>query len=251
MADSMTVLRNAGPPGTKRNIVVLGDGFTAADQPAYNQWVDDKLNKGVFGHDYFSEDASAYNIYRINLESVDSGVSTRTYDDHGTPSDASDDTIKSQTVHNTALGMIFNGSWAHCWLEYGPNTESRLQAALNKWVPDANEILVVLNNPNYGGCGGGGRAHVPMGVDWPVIAHEFGHGIGGFADEYSVAGTHAGGEPDDTGAHRDRQRGQLQPGHAPGGVERQLRRRSVRGRRHEQSGRLPAGRKLPHERQCS
>ena len=54
-------------------------------------------------------------------------------------------------------------------------------------MPDANELLVVLNNPNYGGCGGGGRAHVPMGVNWTVIAHEFGHGIGGFADEYSAA----------------------------------------------------------------
>ena len=194
MADSMTVLRNAGPPGTKRNIVVLGDGFTAADQPVYNAWVQDKLIDGVFGHDYFSEDASAYNIYRVNLESVDSLVSTRTYDDHGTPDDASDDTIASETVRDTALGMIFNGSWAHCWLEYGAQTEQRIQDAINTWVPDANEILVVLNNPEYGGCGGGGRAHVPMGVGWEVIAHEFGHGIGGFADEYSVAGDWTGGE---------------------------------------------------------
>ena len=87
MADSMTVLRNAGPPGTKRNIAILGDGFTAANQDAYNQWVEMILIEGVFGNDYYSEDASAYNIYRVNLESVDSGVSTRTYDEHGTPSD--------------------------------------------------------------------------------------------------------------------------------------------------------------------
>jgi hypothetical protein len=193
MADSMTVLRKAGPPGTKRNIVILGDGFTAADQQTYNQWVDTKLIQGVFGHDYYSEDASAFNIYRINLESVDSGVSVRTYDEKGTE-DPSDDTIDSETIRDTALGMIFNGSWSHCWLEYGSNTETLLQAAINKWVPDANEILVVLNNPNYGGCGGGGRAHVPMGVDWTVIAHEFGHGIGGFADEYSVTGNYTGAE---------------------------------------------------------
>jgi hypothetical protein len=194
MADSMTVLRNAGPPGTKRNVVVLGDGFTAADQPAYNAWVQTTLIDGVFGHDYFSEDASAYNIYRVNLESVDSLVSTRTYDDHGTPNDPSDDTIATETVHDTALGMIFNGSWAHCWLEYGPQTEQRIQDAINTWVPDANEVLVVLNNPDYGGCGGNGRAHVPMGVSWEVIAHEFGHGIGAFADEYSVDGDWTGGE---------------------------------------------------------
>jgi hypothetical protein len=100
MADSMTVLRKAGPPGTKRNIAILGDGFTATDQAAYNQWVQDTLIDGVFGNDYFSEDASAYNIYRVNLESVDSGVSTRTYDEHGTPTDASDDTVASETIRN-------------------------------------------------------------------------------------------------------------------------------------------------------
>ena len=83
----------------------MGDGFTAADQPTYNQWVDDTLIKGVFGHDYYSEDASAYNIYRVNLESVDSGVSARTYDEKGTV-DPSDDTIASQTIRNTALGII-------------------------------------------------------------------------------------------------------------------------------------------------
>lgn len=193
MANSMTVLRKAGPPGTKRNIAILGDGFTAADQPAYDAWVETTLMQGVFGHDYFSEDASAYNIYRVNLESVDSGVSTRTYDEKGTV-DASDDTISAETVKNTALGMIFNGSWSHCWLEYGAQTEQRIQDAIAAWVPDANEILVVLNDPRYGGCGGGGRAHVPMGVDWSVIAHEFGHGIGGLADEYSVEGAYAGGE---------------------------------------------------------
>ena len=193
MADSMTVLRRAGPPGTKRNIAVLGDGFTAADQSAYNQWVETTLIKGVFGHDYFSEDASAFNIYRVNLESVDSGVSVRTYDEKGTV-DPSDDTVASETIRNTALGMIFSGSWSHCWLEYGPNTETLLQAALSTWIPDANAILVVLNNPGFGGCGGGGRAHVSLGVDWTVIAHEFGHGIGGFADEYSVTGNYSAGE---------------------------------------------------------
>src|SRR5580765_1392125 len=97
MADSTTVLRRAGPPGTKRNIVVLGDGFTAADQSTYNQWVETTLIQGVFGHDYYSEDASAFNIYRINLESVDSGVSVRTYDEKGTV-DPSDDTIAFETV---------------------------------------------------------------------------------------------------------------------------------------------------------
>ena len=195
MADSVTQLRAAGPVGTKLNLAILGDGFTAADQGAYNTWVQNTVINGVFGHDYYLEDASAWNIWRVNLESVDSGVSTVTYDEHGTPDDSSDDTVQSRVNHNTALDMIFSGSWAHCWLEYGSHTEARIQAALKKWVPDYDFVLIVLNNPAFGGCGGGGRAHVPMGVGWDTIAHELGHGVGGFADEYSVAGTYSAGEP--------------------------------------------------------
>ena len=197
MADSVTQLRAAGPVGTKRNLVILGDGFAAADQATYNNWIQTTLlgSSGAFGRDYFFEDASAWNIFRVNLESVDSGVSTRVYDEHGTPADGSDDTITSDTTRNTALGIIFSGSWAHCWLEYGTNSESRIKAALKKWVPDYNFVLIVLNTMGFGGCGGGGRAHVTLGSGWDVIAHEFGHGLGGLADEYCVDGAYSGSEP--------------------------------------------------------
>ena len=159
MANSMTVLRRAGAPGTKRNVAVLGDGFTAADQPVYNDWVDTTLIHGVFGHDYYSEDASGYNIYRVNLESArlrgqhpdvrragHAGRPVRRHDrlrDHAL-------TPPSRTV--------FNGSWAHCWLKTAPTPSRGCRPRLTTWVPDSNEVLVVLNNPNYGGCGGGGRA---------------------------------------------------------------------------------------------
>lgn len=193
MADSMTVLRLAGPAGVKRNLVVMGDGFTAADQGTFNSYVQTALMEGVFGRDYFSEDASAYNIYRINLESVDSGVSQRRWNLQGTPG-TGDDTILTDTTRDTALGIIFNAEWSHCWLEYGGNSEARITAAINTWVPDANNVLIVLNEPGFGGCGGGGRAHVTLGVAWDVIAHEFGHGIGGFADEYSAGGAYTGAD---------------------------------------------------------
>ena len=117
MPDSVTQILKSGPPGLKKNIAVLGDGFAAGDQTTYNDKVKELLIDGVFGHDYFYEDAQAFNIFRVNLISNDSGVSQRVYDEHGTPSDASDDTIVSTTLKDTALGYIFSGSWAHCWLE--------------------------------------------------------------------------------------------------------------------------------------
>src|SRR5690348_496530 len=104
MPDSVTQILASGPPGTKLNIAVLGDGFAAADQDSYNQIVNNYLLEGVFGHDYFYEDMQAFNIYRVNLISAESGVSQRRYDEHGTPDDGSDDTILSTTIKNTALG---------------------------------------------------------------------------------------------------------------------------------------------------
>jgi IgA Peptidase M64/FG-GAP-like repeat len=192
MPDSVTQIRAAGPVGSKRNLAVLGDGFADADQSAYDDWVQTTLIDGVFGHDYFYEDASAWNIFRVNLISVDSGVNVRIYDEHGTTADPKDDTIVSTTTRDTALGMIFSGSWAHCWMEYSADSESLLNAALHKWVPDYNFVLVVLNTTGYGGCGGDGRAHVTIGDDWTTIAHEFGHGLGGLADEYCVSGSYSG-----------------------------------------------------------
>jgi IgA Peptidase M64 len=77
MPDSVTQILRSGPPGTKINIAVVGDGFTAGDQAAYNAKVQDLIIDGVFGNDYFYEDASAFNVYRVNLISNESGVSQR------------------------------------------------------------------------------------------------------------------------------------------------------------------------------
>ena len=83
MPDSVTQILRSGPPGAKKNIAVLGDGFAAADQTAYNDVVDALLIDGVFGNDYFYEDAQAFNIFRVNLISSQSGVSQRVYDEKG------------------------------------------------------------------------------------------------------------------------------------------------------------------------
>src|SRR5688572_28656305 len=196
MPDSVTQILSSGPPGAKLNIAVLGDGFAAADQTAYNNNVQAVLLDGVFGMDYFYEDKSAYNIFRVNLISVQSGVSQRVYDEKGTPSDASDDTIVSTTLRNTALGYIYSGSWAHCWLESGADTATKRQDALDTWVPDYDLVVVILNETGGGGCGGGALQIVTLGSSWAVMAHEFGHGTGGLADEYCRRpGSYPGGEP--------------------------------------------------------
>jgi hypothetical protein len=177
-SNSMTQLLSSGPPGTKINIAVMGDGFAAGDdQILYNKEVKDLLIHGVFQNDFFLEQKSAFNIYRVNLISHDSGVGTRTYDNGN---------LISTVTKNTALGIYFIGSasLSHCWLEDGPNSGTLIDNALNQWVPDHDLILILLNNPGFGGCGGGGRLTLPLGITWDTIAHELGHAMRGLADEY-------------------------------------------------------------------
>lgn len=186
--NSMTELLSSGPAGTRINIAVMGDGFAAGDDQAlYNKAVKDLLIHGVFKNDFFLEQKLAFNVYRVNLISQDSGVGTKTYNNGD---------LISTATRNTALGIYYSGSWSHCWLEDGPNTGNLIDNALNQWVPDHDIIMILLNNPGFGGCGGGGRLTLPLGVTWDTIAHEFGHGMGGLADEYCQTDTvYTGPEP--------------------------------------------------------
>ena len=118
---------------------------------------------------------------------MDSGVGTKTYNNG---------TLLNTVTKNTALGYYYSGSWSHCWLEGGPNTGTLVNNALTTWVPDYNLCLILLNNPGFGVCGGGGFAVLPLGITWDTIAHEFGHGLGGFCNEYCETDkTYTGGEP--------------------------------------------------------
>jgi len=181
-APTCSKIVNNGLDSAKKVIAVLGDGYATADQAKFNGDVQTLVVDGVLNHDFFQEDNNAFNVYRLNLISVDSGVSQRVYDEHGTPTDASDDTIVSTTVKNTALGYIWSGSWAHCWLEWGANTGTLINNALTANLPRWDYIVVILNQDSYGGCGGGGFQQVPRGVTWDTLAHEYGHGVGGLGD---------------------------------------------------------------------
>jgi hypothetical protein len=188
MADSVTILQDVGTSGGKKTLAILGDGFAAgSDQTTYNNYVRDEMMRGVFLSDAFNEDVAAWNIRRVNLESIDSGASTRTWDLKGTPSNLSDDTM-TENINDTALNIISNGEWWHGWFENSSNTQANIDAAIAKWAPGADFILIVVNSTLPGGLRTGNVLKVTTQESADVIAHEFGHGFGNLADEYSATG---------------------------------------------------------------
>jgi hypothetical protein len=195
VAPDCTKIIDNGPDTGRKVIAVMGDGFAAADQDAYNTAVNTLITNGVFGNDFFRENHNAFNVYRINLNSVDSGVSQKRYNDNTKIDDPSDDTIiADQTVNrNTALSYVYTGMWSRCWLEESSQTATLRQNALTRFVPNADFWVVILNETGFGGCGGGGGQIVTRAVGWDVMSHEFGHGIGGLMDEYTRNRNYTGG----------------------------------------------------------
>jgi hypothetical protein len=168
---AVTKIIDHGPDGEKLTFVILGDGYATGDQAKYTQDVERLVVNGVFGHDFYKDNFSAFNVYRVDLVSTDSGVSTPT------------------ETRDTALKVIYSGDWNRCWLEESPETDQLIVNA-TAGVQKADFVLIVANEGGYGGCQRGGRLYITAGDEWDVVAHEYGHGIAGLFDEYSVGGAY-------------------------------------------------------------
>src|SRR5215468_9465966 len=78
-AQNTTKILDNGPDGEKLVFVVLGDGYAAGDQRQYEADVDRLVLNGVFAHDFYHDNKAAFNIYRVNLVSQESGISSLTF----------------------------------------------------------------------------------------------------------------------------------------------------------------------------
>ncbi|WP_187345320.1 M64 family metallopeptidase [Cystobacter ferrugineus] len=200
-AQTATKILDNGPDAEKKVLVIIGDGFTANDMDDYHQYVQDKVLGGVFTQDeYFRENQSAFNIYRVDLTSPQSGVSIRRYSEGCGTRETTDDVVDTACnassspacyTRDTALDFVYTACWGRCWVEGTANTSATLKAILDELVPKRDLEVRVLNvlTGESGGCGGGGRLTVPIGASWYVLAHEMGHMVSNLYDEY-IAGAY-------------------------------------------------------------
>jgi IgA Peptidase M64 len=181
-----------GDPAKRFNLVVLGDGYTAADMPKFRENVDKHLNI-LWTIEPFKSYRSYVNVYAVEITSAESGVDCDPGLDSG--------------MRDTPLDM---GFWGGC----NPGSVQRLLTvngtAANDYanlVPGttrANRQLLALgNSETYGGAGGanatasGGNALSAL-----ITPHELGHSLGGLQDEYDYyargerGAPYEGGEPD-------------------------------------------------------
>lgn len=180
---STTKVLDNGPDAQRYNIVIMGDGYQAAEIAAYEARVQDVVNAFTNQVVYGACDTSV-NIYRVNIQSDDSGV------DKPTPCYA------TSTLRDTYLDTKYcgGGSTQRC---IGSSNSALIQATATAATANWHFVLVLVNDAEHGGCRWGNISYSATGAGFErTTIHELGHAIGNLADEYEeFAGTHSGGDP--------------------------------------------------------
>ncbi len=163
-----------GDPSKRFNLVIVGDGYTAAEQPAFREHVRKHLNT-LWTIEPFKSYRSYVNVYAVEIVSPESGVDC--------------DPSLASPRRNTPLNM---GFWGGC----NPASVQRLLTvngtAANQYADlvagttrTNRQLLALGNSDTYGGAGGanatasGGNALSAL-----ITPHELGHSLGGLDDEY-------------------------------------------------------------------
>ncbi|HEV2779310.1 MAG TPA: M64 family metallopeptidase [Actinophytocola sp.] len=180
-----------GPVSQRFNMVVMGDGYTAAELPKFREHLNKHLNV-LWTIEPFKTYRSYINVYAVEIESAESGVDC--------------DPDLTSPRRDTPLNM---GFWGGC----NPSSVQRLLgvdgAAANRYADQVagttrgnRQLLAIGNSDTYGGAGGtnatasGGNALSAL-----ITPHELGHSLGGLQDEYDYlargerGAPYTGGEP--------------------------------------------------------
>ncbi|MBT2406570.1 MULTISPECIES: M64 family metallopeptidase [unclassified Streptomyces] len=175
----VTKMIDNGSTADRLDVVVIGDGYTAAELDRFHADARQKWSE-VAAVEPYTTYQNLFNVWTVDAVSHDSGVS-------GDPTPA--------TVRDTALGSYF-------WCE---NIERLLcidQPKVDAYVakaPAADLVIVLANSAKYGGAGyneasatlgyeGISTASAGNAKSGQVAIHETGHSLGKLADEYFYPG---------------------------------------------------------------
>src|SRR5271170_1517778 len=159
-------LQKMGDPANKVDLLVLGDGYTAAERPKFEKDAR-RFMEALFSTSPFHEHQKDFNVWGLCPAAAESGVSrpsTGIY--RRSPVGASYDTFDSE--------------------RYVLTTENRTMRDVASFAP-YEFIEILVNGQTYGG-GGIFNQYGTVAVDnmWSgyVGVHEFGHQFAALADEY-------------------------------------------------------------------
>ncbi|QPI53077.1 peptidase M64 [Massilia antarctica] len=159
-------IRVSGPSPAKVDLLVMGDGYTAAEMTKFEADAR-RLADHLFTVSPFKERANDFNVWAIAVPTLESGVSRPSTGMH----------------HASALGTRYDIFGSE---RYVLTLDNRALRDIAQHAP-YEFIEILVNNDTYGGGGIFGQfSTAAAGNDWAnyLFVHEFGHHFAGLADEY-------------------------------------------------------------------
>lgn len=160
----VTQVQNAGPVTQRFNVAILGDGYRASDQAKLTSDAK-QLIEDVFSIAPYKSYRQLFNFKVIQSVSVDQGA--KGGDAGGTP--------------NTLFKAYYNCSNVPQLVCFN---DTAVLAAAAEDVPEFDLALLIVNDPKYGGSGGGVPCVSTNEDAAEILRHELGHNIANLADEY-------------------------------------------------------------------
>lgn len=160
-------LERNGEPRDKVDLLVLGDGYTAAECPRTFRAQARRLTDALFDVDPFQSRRTDFNVWALCPPSARSGVSSPSRD----------------LFRRTPIGASYDAFGSE---RYILTFENRAWRDIAAWAP-YEYVIILTNSQPYGG---GGLYNVystaAAGNDFAtyLFIHEFGHHFAGLADEY-------------------------------------------------------------------
>ncbi|MBF4160067.1 M64 family metallopeptidase [Nocardioides acrostichi] len=195
-----------GPMANRLNVVILGDGYTQGQHDAFVRDAADVADS-LFATKPYSSYRDSVNVLAGFAVSDEAGA------DHPAYSSGCSDTSPSPTCcPDSAAGStasFVSTRYDSTYCSYGierllvPTDSERLVNDADLVLPDWDQILVVVNDPEYGGSGGAFATTSRHASGVAVMKHELGHSLLGLDDEYT---TYTPGYPpcsDEVGSARE------------------------------------------------
>jgi hypothetical protein len=156
----------SGPPAVKVDLLILGDGYTAAEKGKFHADVK-RLTDAFFATEPFKSHRSDFNVRAIDVPSPASGVTDP----------------RTATWRRTPLGLAYNAFDSERYMLTFADQAVREIAAQAPY-----DALVLLSNSRKYGGGGiynlWNTAAVDSAESAYLLVHEFGHSFAGLGDEY-------------------------------------------------------------------
>ncbi len=175
----------SGPAANRVDLLVFAEGYTAAQQALFNADVA-LLHDGLFALTPYKDYESHMNWTPVFAVSAQAGADHPPYQAGCTGTNCCADTAAQSDPRagqfvNTAFNARFCAYQVHRLL----TVNNALVLAAAAAYPDWDAIVVLVNDPVYGGSGGDLSVTSTNIYAREIVLHEYGHSFTGLADEYS------------------------------------------------------------------